>query len=164
VLAISVLSLAGVPPFPGFFGKYFLFTAVFEKYPALVVLAVINSAISIYYYFKVIIAAYFHKGSESDTAVVIPGEIRLTVACGTDTHCCSVCSAVSCLHIIFPPLITTDQTAMKTTLNLLLFCLTGTFASCGASSENTPVTPQEMATSGQQSGCPSLLLRRYIYM
>jgi NADH-quinone oxidoreductase subunit N len=80
VLAISVLSLAGVPPFPGFFGKYFLFTAVFEKYPALVVLAVINSAISIYYYFKVIIAAYFHKGSESDTALVLPGGIRLTVS------------------------------------------------------------------------------------
>lgn len=80
VLAVSVLSLAGVPPFPGFFGKYFLFTAVFDQYPALVVLAVINSAISIYYYFKVIIAAYFHKSSESDAAVVLPGGIRLTVA------------------------------------------------------------------------------------
>ncbi|MFM8488065.1 MAG: hypothetical protein ACKOCH_17175, partial [Bacteroidota bacterium] len=54
---------------------------------------------------------------------------------------------------------------MKTTLNLLLFCLAGTFASCGASSENTPVTPQEMATSGQQSGVPqSAPPQTYIYV
>ncbi|MBK6997436.1 MAG: hypothetical protein IPH31_21950 [Lewinellaceae bacterium] len=45
----------------GFFGKYFLFTAAFAKYPWLVVLTVINSAISIYYYFKIIVAAYFTK-------------------------------------------------------------------------------------------------------
>ena len=54
---------------------------------------------------------------------------------------------------------------MKTTLNLLLFCLAGTFASCGASSENTPVTPQEMATSGQQAGVPqSAPPQTYIYV
>ncbi|MBK9337542.1 MAG: NADH-quinone oxidoreductase subunit N [Lewinellaceae bacterium] len=32
-MAMSVLSLAGIPPLAGFFGKYFLFTAVFEQYP-----------------------------------------------------------------------------------------------------------------------------------
>lgn len=69
VMAISMLSLAGIPPLAGFFGKYFLFTASFAKYPWLIVLAVINSAISIYYYFKVIIAMYFTAadGEASDT-------------------------------------------------------------------------------------------------
>ncbi|MBL7829360.1 MAG: NADH-quinone oxidoreductase subunit N [Saprospiraceae bacterium] len=83
VLAISMLSLAGIPPLAGFFGKYFIFSAAFAKYPWLVVVAVINSAISIYYYFKVIIAAYFTKNESSDEEVVhAPGSIRLTVALG----------------------------------------------------------------------------------
>ncbi len=82
ILAISMLSLAGIPPLAGFFGKYFLFTAAFEKYPWLVLLAVVNSAISIYYYFKIIIAAYFSKENESEAgseAIVVPAGIRWTV-------------------------------------------------------------------------------------
>jgi NADH-quinone oxidoreductase subunit N len=82
VLSIFMLSLAGIPPLAGFFGKYFLFTAAFEKYPWLVVLAVINSAISIYYYFKIIVAAYFTKetpGSTSNSSIVLPASIRWTL-------------------------------------------------------------------------------------
>ena len=81
VLAISMLSLAGIPPTAGFFGKYFLFTAAFAKYPWLIVLAVINSAISIYYYFKVIIAMYFTR-EENAYAVTIPFGIRWVVLAG----------------------------------------------------------------------------------
>jgi NADH-quinone oxidoreductase subunit N len=73
VMAISMLTLAGIPPTAGFFGKYFLFTAVFQKYPWLVVLAVINSAVSIYYYFKVIIAMYFSKETNEHTRAAAPG-------------------------------------------------------------------------------------------
>lgn len=40
---------------------------------------------------------------------------------------------------------------MKTTFNLLLICTGCFFASCGSSSENSQITPQEMATSAQQS-------------
>lgn len=61
LMAVSMLTLAGIPPTAGFFGKYFLFVSVFERYPWLVVLAVINSAVSIYYYFKVIIEMYFTR-------------------------------------------------------------------------------------------------------
>jgi len=81
VMAISMLSLAGIPPMAGFFGKYFLFMAAFEKYPGLVVLAVINSAISIYYYFKVIIAMYFTR-EENAYIVVIPNGVRWVVLAG----------------------------------------------------------------------------------
>ncbi|MEZ4894557.1 MAG: NADH-quinone oxidoreductase subunit N [Saprospiraceae bacterium] len=76
VVSVSLLSLAGIPPLAGFFGKYFLFTVVFEKYPWLVTLAVINSAISIYYYFKIIAAAYFTKAEtelENEKVVVSTG-------------------------------------------------------------------------------------------
>lgn len=81
VLAISMLSLAGIPPMAGFFGKYFLFVAAFEKYPWLVVLAVINSAISIYYYFKIIIAMYFSR-EENAYSAHLPVGIRWAVLVG----------------------------------------------------------------------------------
>lgn len=80
-LAIAMLSLAGIPPTAGFFGKYFLFTAAFAKYPWLIVLAVVNSAISIYYYFKIIIAMYFTR-EETGESISIPASIRWTIALG----------------------------------------------------------------------------------
>lgn len=80
-MAVSVLSLAGIPPTAGFFGKYFLFTAAFEKYPWLIVLAVVNSAVSIYYYFKIIIAMYF-SGEENAYEVHIPWGFRVAIAAG----------------------------------------------------------------------------------
>lgn len=81
IMAVSMLSLAGIPPLAGFFGKYFLFTAVLKDYPWLVVIAVINSAVSIYYYFKVIIAMYFSK-QENAYQVSIPGGVRLVMLLG----------------------------------------------------------------------------------
>jgi len=81
VMAISMLSLAGIPPTAGFFGKYFLFTAAFGEYPWLVILAVINSAISIFYYFKIIIAMYFVR-EDSTLAVPVPMAVRWVVLVG----------------------------------------------------------------------------------
>ncbi len=81
VLAIAMLSLAGIPPTAGFFGKYFLFSVAFAKAPWLIVLAVINSAISIYYYFKIIIAMYFSR-EESANETVIPFGVRWVVLAG----------------------------------------------------------------------------------
>lgn len=69
LMAISLLSLAGIPPLAGFFGKYFLFAQAFSNYPLLVVLAVLNSAVSIYYYFRTIIAMYFEEPSREKIAV-----------------------------------------------------------------------------------------------
>ncbi|MEO6038291.1 MAG: NADH-quinone oxidoreductase subunit N [Saprospiraceae bacterium] len=81
VMAISMLSLAGIPPTAGFFGKYFLFSAAFSKYPWLVVLAVMNSAVSIYYYFKIIIAMYFSR-EDSTLPVPVPMAVRWVVLAG----------------------------------------------------------------------------------
>jgi NADH-quinone oxidoreductase subunit N len=85
VLTLSMLSLAGIPPLAGFFGKYFLFTAAFAKYPWLIVLAVINSAVSIYYYFKIIIAMYFVRSQAEDDSSNVAGEMNndtLTIPVG----------------------------------------------------------------------------------
>ncbi len=64
-LTIAMLSMAGIPPFAGFFAKYYIFSeAVKNGHLALVVLAVIASIVSVYYYFKVIVAMYTKESAE----------------------------------------------------------------------------------------------------
>lgn len=64
-LTIAMLSMAGIPPFAGFFGKYYIFSeAVKAGHLGLVILAVVNSIIGVYYYFKVIMAMYTKPSSD----------------------------------------------------------------------------------------------------
>ena len=55
VLAISLFSLAGIPPLAGFFGKFFLlFAGAGKGNYSLIVIAALNMVVSLYYYLKVI--------------------------------------------------------------------------------------------------------------
>lgn len=59
-LGVGVFALAGMPPFVGFMGKLTLLSAALSKgYVALVIIAVVNAAIAIYYYLGVIREAWF---------------------------------------------------------------------------------------------------------
>ena len=64
-LTICLLSLAGIPPTAGFLGKWFVFRDVLlvgeGQYLWLVVLAVLNSVVSVYYYLRPTVAMYFHE-------------------------------------------------------------------------------------------------------
>jgi len=61
-MTLFMLSLAGIPPTMGFFGKYYLFLqAVQTRYIWLAVIAVINSVISVYYYLGPVVVMYFGK-------------------------------------------------------------------------------------------------------
>jgi NADH-quinone oxidoreductase subunit N len=61
-MAIFMFTLAGLPPSAGFFGKFYLFkAAVAEGMVGLAVFAVIMSAVSLYYYLRVITIMYLHK-------------------------------------------------------------------------------------------------------
>ena len=58
-LAVGAFGMAGIPPTVGFTGKLFLFTAAIKKdMYALVILAVINTGIAVFYYLKMVRAAY----------------------------------------------------------------------------------------------------------
>ncbi|MFC0608940.1 NADH-quinone oxidoreductase subunit N [Rufibacter quisquiliarum] len=70
VMTVSMLSLAGIPLTGGFFGKLFLFSAALEKDMLwLIVVAVLMSAVGIYYYFRVIIAMYMREPVGARVAV-----------------------------------------------------------------------------------------------
>lgn len=65
LMTIYMLSLAGMPPLAGFFGKFYIFSyAVKAKMIPLVIIAVLNSVVSAYYYLKVIVSMYFRDSAE----------------------------------------------------------------------------------------------------
>ncbi|MBB4800641.1 NADH-quinone oxidoreductase subunit N [Flavobacterium nitrogenifigens] len=68
ILTASLLSMAGIPIFSGFFAKLFLFNQTIQAgYIGLVIVAVINSIISVGYYFKLIIAMYSKEPNQERT-------------------------------------------------------------------------------------------------
>jgi len=64
-LAIIMLSMAGIPPFIGFFGKFYVFIAAIEsQLYLLAVLGVLASVISAFYYLRIIKGMYFDDASD----------------------------------------------------------------------------------------------------
>ncbi|MEM7437357.1 MAG: NADH-quinone oxidoreductase subunit N [Myxococcota bacterium] len=69
---IGVLSLLGMPPTAGFFGKYYVFNAAVEAGLVwLAVLGVLASAIGAYYYLKVIVYLFMRE-PEEDAPIAVP--------------------------------------------------------------------------------------------
>ena len=61
-IAIIMISLAGIPPFAGFFGKFYIFIAALKSgLIYLAILGVIASVISAYYYLRIIKIMYFEE-------------------------------------------------------------------------------------------------------
>ncbi len=88
LMTVFMLSLAGFPPFVGFFGKLFLFTAgVSAGYTWLVVLAVLMSVVSVYYYVRVLIPVWsssdrtdkLESSVSSTMAIVLSGALSLVL-------------------------------------------------------------------------------------
>jgi len=64
-MMLFMVSLTGIPPLVGFWGKFYLFTAIVDAGMTwLAVVAVIMSAVSAYYYLRVVWYMYFREASE----------------------------------------------------------------------------------------------------
>ena len=88
-MTVSMLSLAGIPLTAGFWGKFYMFSTAVERGQIwLLVIAVLMSAVGIYYYFRVIIAMYFRDGATERIQIapvyryVLVGAIIITIGLG----------------------------------------------------------------------------------
>lgn len=82
VLALSLFSLAGIPPTAGFFGKLFLITAGAAKGSYLfITIAALNMIISLYYYLRVIRAVFMEKNEQpvEKVSVDMSAKLGLTI-------------------------------------------------------------------------------------
>jgi len=82
-MAIFMLSLAGIPPTAGFMAKAYLFgVAVRTGHVPLVIVAVLNSVVSVFYYLRVTVAMYMEEpqGEPAALSRSIPGAIALVAA------------------------------------------------------------------------------------
>jgi NADH-quinone oxidoreductase subunit N len=71
-LAVFLFSLTGLPPFAGFIGKFFLFSAVLKQggqFAVLAVVAALNSVISLYYYAKIVKTMFLDTPNPEDKTV-----------------------------------------------------------------------------------------------
>lgn len=71
VLALALLSLAGIPPLAGFAGKVFLLMAAIDGgFAWLAIVAAINMAIALYYYVTIIAEMYFRQPKRTETVAI----------------------------------------------------------------------------------------------
>jgi len=79
-LSLFMLSLLGMPLTAGFIGKIMVFgAAVNQRYYALVVIGVLNTAISAYYYLRLIIVMFFKERTTTWTAPKIPASMAVAL-------------------------------------------------------------------------------------
>jgi NADH-quinone oxidoreductase subunit N len=71
-MTVALLSLAGIPPAAGFFGKFFLFNAAVEaNLTWLAIVGVLNAIVALYYYLVVIKVMYVDRSEDEDKAIPV---------------------------------------------------------------------------------------------
>jgi NADH-quinone oxidoreductase subunit N len=84
-LTLGMISLAGLPPLAGFFGKLLLFkaalaqVAVNRSYLWLVLVAIVGVVISFYYYFGVIRAVYWGEAGPDMSPIVVSAPLKISL-------------------------------------------------------------------------------------
>jgi NADH-quinone oxidoreductase subunit N len=104
-LAVGVFGLAGIPPFVGFMGKLSLLSAALSKgHLILVIIAVVNSAIAVYYYLSVVRESWFRDAGERPA-------IRLDL--GTRVLCVALIAGILALGVAPARVLGTISTAIS---------------------------------------------------
>ena len=103
-LAVGVFALAGIPPFVGFMGKLTLLSSALNKgHLALVIIAVVNTAIAVYYYLAVVREAWFKD----------PGDLpAIRMDWKTRTLCYSLMAGILALGVVPGRVISTISTSV----------------------------------------------------
>ena len=79
-LALFMISLSGIPPTVGFVGKLYLFgAAVQTKHYALAVIGVLNSAVSVFYYLRLLVLMYMREPGEELPPLRVPLAVGLAL-------------------------------------------------------------------------------------
>ncbi len=72
-MLLFMLSLGGIPPTAGFMGKFWIFSAAIEQdYIWLAVIGVLNSAVSLYYYLRVVVYMFFKTETTGSEPLMTP--------------------------------------------------------------------------------------------
>jgi NADH-quinone oxidoreductase subunit N len=103
-LTVFMFSMAGIPPFSGFWGKWFIFTAAVQQGMwALAVIGVLTSVIGAYYYIRIIKVMYFDDATTAFDPR--PASVSFVAAVG---------GLFTTLFFIYPaPLVAAAETAAK---------------------------------------------------
>ena len=76
-MTILLLSMAGIPLTSGFIGKFIVFRAAFHSAGPIVVVALICSAVTAFFYLRIIVLMYFAEPPENAPTIAIPGMTTL---------------------------------------------------------------------------------------
>lgn len=96
LMTLALFSLGGIPPFAGFFSKFFVFMSAFEAgFWVLVFIALLNTVISLYYYLLIVKAMYITAGDDPIPTVKCDPYTRISLTiCLLGIVLLGVCSVV----------------------------------------------------------------------
>ncbi|OGL42411.1 MAG: NADH-quinone oxidoreductase subunit N [Candidatus Schekmanbacteria bacterium RBG_16_38_11] len=81
-MTIFMVSLSGIPPTAGFIGKFYIFSAAVKaNYIGLAVIGALNSAVSVFYYFRVIVMMYMKEPVKERTELMISPSLAAAILC-----------------------------------------------------------------------------------
>ena len=80
LFALIMFALAGIPPFAGFFGKYYVFIAAIKSdLTWLALVGILSSVISVYFYLRLVVIMYFKSSENEDRVSYTANEIIAVV-------------------------------------------------------------------------------------